>query len=174
MFERVTVALIFSIVFSSYSFAENKSFGNWIVGETKSSHYAVTTNESSSLIGVYCFPNNGNCFWHLGLDSSCTIGDRYPVLLNTDIGSYQLSITCSEKIDATSYLYVFSDFEEIDAPMRKASKAGFALPLQSDQFRVIRFNLEGSSQAIATMGANIAKKSKAKELSTQTKKDEVL
>jgi hypothetical protein len=49
------------------------------------------------------------------------------------------------------YRYAFTDFDSIDGLVAKSSKIGVALPLEGDQFRVIRFDLNGATKAVGSM-----------------------
>ena len=62
-----------------------------------------------------------------------------------------IEVVCRGKLDNGMYRYVFTDFEQIDDTVKKASRIGFAVPLAGDQFRVIRFDLMGSNEAIAAI-----------------------
>ena len=45
------------------------------------------------------------------------------------------------------------DFDTIDGLAKEASHIGFVLPIENGQFKVVRFSLMGSSDAISQMRA---------------------
>ncbi len=150
--------LVSSIALNNSSHAE--SFGEWHTGTTDSGEkllFAVTANDSGNLLGQYCSPSTGNCIWLIGMNASCKEGDQYPVLANSDKGSAHILVYCNAKLDSGLYSYVFTDFNIINDFIMKGSKIGFAVPLQTDQFRVVRFNLVGSNRAISAMRSTAEK-----------------
>jgi hypothetical protein len=46
------------------------------------------------------------------------------------------------------YRYIFSEFDTVDKIVKESTRVGFAVPLQSDNFRVVRFDLKGANRAI--------------------------
>lgn len=162
------LASIAAIVSNGYSYAE--SFGEWHTGATESKEklfFAITVNDSGNLLGQFCSPDTGNCIWLLGMSASCNEGDQYPVLTNSDKGAAHILVYCDTKLDNGLYRYVFTDFDTINDFVMKGSKIGFAVPLQSDQFRVVRFNLVGSNRAITVM-RSIAEKAQKRLPSKNT------
>ncbi|MGQ7957099.1 hypothetical protein ACUTAF_05160 [Pseudomonas sp. SP16.1] len=148
-------------------FATNASttewFGEWATGETEAGTYlyAATVNDSGNLLGQYCSPSDGKCIWLLGMASACKEGDHYPILANSDVGARHIYVYCSERRNNNLYNYVFTDFDAIQEIVTKGIIVGFAVPLQSDKFRVIRFDLAGSNRAILSMQAAVEKAQRA-------------
>lgn len=136
-----------------------QEIGNWHI-ETKSNEYlyAVTINDSGALLGQYCFLKDGSCAWLLGMNTSCNKGDSYPVLVNSDAGALHLKVYCDGQLDSGSHRYVFTEFDAIDDAVKKSAKIGFAVPLQSDQFKVVRFLTNGSVSALSIMRTTAEKK----------------
>lgn len=121
--------------------------------------YAVVLNDSGALFGEYCYPDKHSCLWLISLSTECEKNHKYPVLANSDGGAVHLTIQCQGAIgndDDKKYAYVFTDFDEINDLVKHAKRVGFALPLQSDRFRVVRFSLEGAASAIAEMRGKAA------------------
>lgn len=139
--------------------AQADSIGAWTTGVTNDGGavYAATVNDSGSLLGQYCFPGEGGCIWFLGMGTSCEEGARYPVLANSDSGATHISVYCSAQVENGLYRYVFTEFDAIDELVKKASRVGFAVPLQSDNFKVIRFDLVGSNRALEVLATAVAK-----------------
>jgi hypothetical protein len=112
---------------------------------------AYTVNDSGALLGQYCYASSGNCVWTLGMTTGCETGSEYPVLANTDTGSVQLKIKCGGRLPTGAYAYAFTDFDAIDKAVKNATRIGFAVPMQADEFRVVRFLLSGANAAINHM-----------------------
>jgi hypothetical protein len=145
------VATAYLVIAPCISYAE--TFGSWMTGVTDTGDglYAATQNDSGNLLGQYCFPSEGNCIWLLGMATACKEGDQYAVLANSDAGAGHLNVYCSAKLDNGLYRYVFLEFDAIQNIVTKGMRVGFAVPLEGDQFRVVRFDLGGSNRALAVM-----------------------
>lgn len=50
------------------------------VTEGDEGYSAITINDSGNSLGQFCYFETGNCYYLMGLSSSCTSGDSYPVL----------------------------------------------------------------------------------------------
>lgn len=146
------------IVLPTLCNAEPLTIKNWYVEfSDKDSIYAATFNDTGSAFGQFCFQSNQSCIYLIGLNTSCEIGSKYPVLINTDVGTSVQEIYCDGQLEKGSYRYAFTDFSEIDELIKTASRIGFALPLKGDQFKVIRFSLEGAATAIKYMRSIVDK-----------------
>jgi hypothetical protein len=82
------------------------------------------------------------------------VGGKYPMLLNSDSGASSISATCgianSPALNKRSLLTI-DDFQLVLNTMLKDLDAGVAIPLASGQFKVARFSLEGSNEALAAV-----------------------
>jgi hypothetical protein len=105
------------------------------------------------------------------MSTACKEGDQYPALANSDAGSVPVTVYCSAKVDEGRYRYIFTDFKTIDNIVAKAIRVGFAVPLQGDEFRVLHFDLSGSTRAITQLQAELQKRVPPKRAGT---KDQVL
>jgi hypothetical protein len=57
-------------------------------------------------------------------------------------------VTCLGRAESKGdYRYRFNDWKSLESVILKASKVGFAFPLQQDQFTVVRFSLDGVAKA---------------------------
>lgn len=132
-----------------------QTYGSWTVdtADDKSYLYAATANDSGNVLGEYCYPQQGSCVWILGMATSCEENHTYPMLANADVGAQHLEVVCRGQLPSKLYQYVFTKFDDIDRIVKQGSKVGFAIPLQEDQFRVVRFLLVGATAAIKNMRA---------------------
>ena len=143
-----------ALLLSADASAQELTFGKWSIGRSSSgdAFYAVTTNDSGHQLRRYCYA--GSCIYHLGIATSCTKGNRYPVLVNSTTGSKTLEVYCNGPLEGGSkYQYVFTAFNEVESLVLRASKVGFAIPLAGAAFTVVPFSLLGSNEAIAAMTA---------------------
>jgi len=152
---RLAVPRIFAVaalaLASLPASAQEKRFGAWTVGVLpgKDGVYAATVNDSGGLLGQYCYTKDSNCVWLLANDVDCAPNNRYPVLVNADNGAASLEILCM-KLEGRPR-YAFTDFDAIDAIVRKGTRVGIAFPMVNGLFLVNRFSLEGSLSAVTFM-----------------------
>ncbi|HEX4879692.1 MAG TPA: hypothetical protein VFV39_07605 [Limnobacter sp.] len=145
------VVILASIILNPLAQAAN--FGSWFNDITNSGDavFSATMNDSGNLLGQYCYLEQGNCVWLLGMDTACKEGDKYVVLANSDTGAAHISVYCGGQLKSGTYQYIFSEFDAVDNIVKEGARVGFAVPLQRDNFRVVRFDLKGSKQAITAM-----------------------
>lgn len=130
-----------------------QTVGDWTYS-IKEPLYAATINDSGNIFGQWCDLDERSCFYLVAFPTSCEDDDEYPVLINSDSGSLSTTLICRGKLkNRNLYRYVFSDFEKVDQLARNAKRVGVAIPLEGDQFRVIRFSLQGAGVALTVMRA---------------------
>jgi hypothetical protein len=112
---------------------------------------ATTTNESGNEFGRICFTDGKSCGWALLSKTACTKGDKFPVLVNSNSGSFQLSVKCVLSTDNGNHLMMFTSSDELDDVSKTDPIIGIAFPLKSGRFLVMRFSMAGSNRAIKEM-----------------------
>ena len=121
-------------------------------------YFAVTLNESNSVLGQWCYFSSGNCVYLIGTTTACEGENPYPILANSDAGSQMLQVKCggawTDNQGIKRYRYLFTAFDDIDSIVRKANSVGFAMPLQNGRFNVVRFTLNTSNAQIDRMRAS--------------------
>jgi hypothetical protein len=162
---RLVLVAVFFLLHSVAASAQQ--FESWVVGamDSDEGYYAATVNDSSGVLGQYCYTESGQCLWLIATDVKCEQESKYPVLVNADGGSAETELVCLKLEDKSRY--AFADFKKIDDVIRASSSyIGFAFPMASGNFKVSRFLLDGSLKAINTMRIkaekNVAPKSKPK------------
>jgi len=132
--------------------AENLPSGDWIVNvDDPTNVFAGTSNGADQVLMQICDPEEGQCFYAVGFGLRCKEGDTHPALLNTDVEAASVELLCGTRLkDGTNLMYL-KDFDQIDGLLRTARKVGFALPMEGDQFKAVRFSLKGSVTAIDAM-----------------------
>lgn len=130
-----------------------QTYGKWSVEVGPAGPYAATINDSGHVIGQFCYTKEATCYWLIGFKTRCEQGARYPVLVNTDQGAEHASLLCLGEMDGIPgiYRYAFTDFDKADLFVLRGARIGVAVPLEGDQFRVIRFDLSGASTAVKIM-----------------------
>lgn len=117
--------------------------------------YAVTAHTSMLGIGQYCYVDSGNCIYAMVQDAKCDKDEKYPALINSDVSASHHMLMCVGPAPGLSrrYLYMFDNFDAIDAIVRSGTTMGIATPMVNGQFQVIRFSLRGSIRAINSLEA---------------------
>jgi len=121
-------------------------FGNWEVSELKDLRVARVGGAAGSTAGVMCTPSEKTCSAFISIDFSCEDGASYPVMLNSNAGAYSSTGVCASSGD--SYYLLIDDFNATISAFESGGEVGFAFPLKSGQFRVLRFNCQGATAAI--------------------------
>jgi hypothetical protein len=154
MIRLIFVVISVLLVSASNAQTRTRTFVDWTMGTQTAEEglFAATTNDSGNILGKYCFATLDGCMYLLAMKTSCEQGNKYPVLVNANTGSQTLEVYCNGLLGRYNlYQYVFTEFDKIEDTVLRANRVGFAVPLQSDQFNVIRFSLMGSNEAIEAM-----------------------
>ena len=119
---------------------------------------AWTVNESGSQLGVVCY-RKGSCLAYFVSDSgSCDDGSKYPALMNAGSGALSLSTVC-RKIETDSgkarFVLVINEFDPVLDSMLKDHNMGIVIPMANGMFKVARFSLEGSNEALSAVNRAI-------------------
>ncbi|MBV8146410.1 MAG: hypothetical protein JO184_15545 [Gammaproteobacteria bacterium] len=116
---------------------------------------ASTGNGSGSSLGVYCVAKR-DCQIYLATDTGCEDARTYTLLLNASSAAFALSSTChgiSNPGEKQRFVFFLDDFNTVLATMMKDHTVGFAIPVAGEQFKVTRFSLEGSNEALAALSS---------------------
>ena len=168
IFGRLVIAAAVCLMPISYACAQQ--YDSWIVGSMGNDEglYAATVNDSSGVLGQYCYTESSQCLWLIATDVKCEQDSKYPVLVNADGGSAQMELVCLKLENKPRY--AFTEFKKIDDVIRSSSSyIGFAFPMESGNFKVSRFLLGGSLKAINAMRTK-AEKNVAPNAAPKTKR----
>ena len=130
---------------------------------------AQTLNDSGLALGVYCAAAK-NCQAYLLASMDCEENGKYPVLMNSTSGAQALNTTCANISTPDSkprFALFFDDFEAVVSLMFKDRVAGFSIPMADGTFKVSRFSLDGSNEALTAVNQAITKNSKPVGLKDQ-------
>jgi hypothetical protein len=154
---KLIIASIF-IFFSgvSHSF-EIYQVGDWSVqlNAHKTAMTATTVNESGNEFGRICYLETRLCGWALLSKTPCKEDVITPVLVNADSGAWHLSVKCTLR-GKSGHVLFFTSGEELSRISSSETHLGIAFPLESGNFLVMRFSLNGSDQAVKDMEAAVA------------------
>jgi hypothetical protein len=132
--------------------ADDFKVGDWVWNiDDPEMQMAGTTNDDGHALMQFCYPESGNCLYAVGFDTQCTEGNSYPALVNADSGAAAIRFRYGGKLEDGTSLMLLEDFDQIDALIRKSNRIGFALPMEGDAFKAVRFSLRGSSDALDAM-----------------------
>lgn len=139
----------------SIASAETVTHGDWYWSSDSLNDgfiYSASTNDDGHILGQYCYFESDNCFYILAFDTSCEKGSAgYIGIANSELDARNVEFECLGILEGRLYGYIFKDFESIQEVVLQANKVGIAFPLQEDRFKVIRFSLIGSNEAIDGM-----------------------
>jgi hypothetical protein len=151
-----------------------QSFDDWAVGtaDDNSYVYAATVNDSGEAFGEYCYFASGTCTWLFAIHTACNPNSLGNILANSDSSSVPLEIKCLAPFGKDLYTYAFTSWQTLEGNIRDASRVGFAMALEGDKFKVIRFSLKGRSSATQVVEGYFLKA--VKERQDKGTKDETL
>lgn len=135
----------------------------WTEGETSDGDlYAATTNDDGQVLAQFCTVADATCQWVLVTQDTCEVGKtRTPTLISAPAGATSATMACLSTTPSggkTLYRLGFYPFDSVDAAFRQTGIVGIAIPLESGQFRVVRFSLVGGTAVIDRMRDRVMKK----------------
>jgi hypothetical protein len=107
---------------------------------------ANTSNSSGATTGVLCNLKNNSCDAYLALNVSCENEHVYPMMINSAVGAFPLTVKCMYFGDLQ--LYIANEFSSMIEAFESGGEIGFAMPMQGGQYRVVRFSTVGATAAI--------------------------
>lgn len=125
----------------------DEQIGDWYFKDSiEGIQIANTVNTSELAAGVLCALTTGTCSAYIATTTGCSEGGLYPMMINSAVGAFLISSKCTE-ISGDRFL-VIQEFPETRAAFESGGEVGFVLPLESGQFRVMRFSTKGATAAI--------------------------
>jgi len=167
------VGLACVVVAMSANAAERRA-RDWIWNtESPDLQWASTANDAGEALGQFCDATEGKCFYAVSFDTTCEEGASYPAIVNTDAGASAITLRCGVRLENGTNLMVASDFDQMDGLVRGATRMGFALPMESDAFRAVRFSLKGADKALDRMREVAVRTGSRRPDAKQSKSSEV-
>lgn len=137
--------------------AQTRTFGAWtvMISDDKNDLIAGTFADDHKFIAYRCFGKAGRCAYSVVLEIECVDGESYPLLVNSSYAAVAVSCTCFKNGETHELIPEFDDFYRI--LQNSTGVIGFALPMASGQFKVVRFDLTGAKEAMKLAGRAAAK-----------------
>ena len=135
-------------------FAQSSGWSHGQIDD-KTARWAAVSNDSNGRLTQRCEIDREECYWSFATTTQCKKGADFPVLVNSDVGSFGLSVSCGSPVmvDGSTYYQYFFDFYAVDKLIRGSDRIGIAVALESDNFRIIRFDLTNAVKVIDRMRA---------------------
>lgn len=149
--KNLLVLFLFFLSFAQHCLADPEYIKDWhweLSNEDYS--YAGTVNEKDRMLAQVCYYETGSCIYMVSLGITCEKDAEYPSLVNSNLGADHVMLLCAHKFEGEN-IFVFKDFDKIDGIIKEANRVGFAIPVESGHFKVVRFSLSGSKDAIQMM-----------------------
>jgi len=169
--KNIAAVLALGILMSSGARAGELTSGDWTWSiDDPEMFYAGTGNSAGQMLMQLCDISEGSCMYAVGLETTCSEGAAHPALVNTDETAASITLHCGKKLKDGSNLMFIEDFDQIDGIIRDARRIGFALPMEGDEFKAVRFSLKGAVQALDAM-RKVAAKSNERRPGVRDAKD---
>jgi len=146
--KRVAFFTAAAICTSSFS---QQLFGSWFGSISNDGSAAVigTLNDSGNTLTLACL-RGADCYWQILTSTPCEAGSTAPIIGNSDKGSQFFNVRCENGIPAGStYKFVFQNNNDFWSFLPYEGNVGFAMPMKSGEFKVMRFNINGVQKAVA-------------------------
>lgn len=138
------------MVFSSLAAASNpiETFADWSVVRAAESAdlIAITHNKAGGYLAFRCFTDTQKCVHVLSAKFECKVGAGYPVLVNTHATALSIQTSCIS--GAVSHELLADDQSQIHEALKQDGVIGFAFPMDSGLFKVVRYSLNGAREAM--------------------------
>lgn len=171
---RTGIGAVALLLWGSVAWGEEFTSGDWTWSiDDPTAFYAGTENSAGQMLAQFCDTTEDSCVYVVGFDTTCDEGDSYPALVNSDAGTVSIEFLCGGELDNGSNVMLVKDFDQMDGLLRKAKRIGFALPMQGDEFKAVRFSLKGSVAAIDAMRKVAARGAAAQSGAKKAKDTEV-
>lgn len=172
MFRTILITSMLGVMATNPAFAQ-KRIGSWeLVLDTPGMQVAKTVNDSGSVAGVICLTSTGACSAYVGSDLACEENGKYPMMINAPTGAHLATATCMT-IAKAQYL-ILEEYSTAIAAFESGGLIGFALPMQSGKFEVLRFSTSGATAAIREAQASLARSQKPSPSAPTTTRNQTL
>jgi len=138
--------LAFVLVCLLHVAAMAQTYGDWVVTRQPAGLQIAKTSISAAVIGIVCVIQDDVCHAYIGTNSTCDEDQKVPMLINSSVGSIMVNTTCT-KLGGSLY-NIIAEFDSAVSAFESGGLVGFAIPLASGEFRVLRFSTRGATAAI--------------------------
>ncbi len=138
---------LLTVLFPVLASAQDYKVGNWaVVKSTPGFQIAMVANGDNST-GIVCEIKKDSCYAYVAIGSTCEDGEPYPILLNAPTGAFASMATCRHMNKKFQILEI-DEFEKMISAFESGGEIGYATPMQSGQFKVVRFSTTGATAAL--------------------------
>lgn len=132
-----------------------QQYGSWSVDllKDKSAYYAATINDAGGLLGKVC--DGSGCQWVMTVNTTCDEGSLYPALLSAATGAGPIKLLCSPN-STNQGRYIIKDYATMEGAVKSGEQIGIAMPLQSGEFRVARYQIGGWERAATALAGRVS------------------
>lgn len=155
MIRKTLVLIAVSLIFSAYTWA---SANEWKIEENDSLTVASVANDDGNHFGLYC--QKKSCNYVIIVDVKCEDGEKYPALINSDVGAQSVNLICGYETSNSNYVYFFEDFSTISNVTMKGSILSIVFPMGDNTFQVERFDLSKNLDVLTKFVERVKKKFK--------------
>ncbi len=131
--------------------------GDWTVGTGDSGEtYMVTENEAGVLFGQWCGSDADSCYFQVMSTTRCGPDFESPVILNADGGAQATTLACKGTATfrgKTLYRYRVTPYAQARKIIQRGPRLGIVIPVEGDNFRLLRFPLDGAAEALSRVDA---------------------
>lgn len=120
--------------------------GDWVVDKSVAGIQIAKTTSDSSSAGILCVVKTENCTAFLQLPTPCEVGGLVPLIINSKVGAFAVDGKCLKIGDL--WVQEITPYKSAADAFESGGEIGFALPLMSGKFRVVRFDTAGGVAAL--------------------------
>lgn len=147
MMKFIKSALI-TIACMACAVAQAQTTEKWGVTKTAAGiQIASVTNAAGHAAGLICDVDAEGCFPFLNPHVTCKEGVKTPLMINSAVGAYAVVGTCTKFSESTNLLLI-DEFDDAINAFQSGGEIGFAMPMESGHFQVVRFNTAGAVAAL--------------------------
>lgn len=159
---RALLATTFLLLANSASAETLARNADWIVERLQNGQLTATTeNSDGNFFGKTCTSEGDSCAYVLIQNTRCTQGGQTAGLINSSAGTLNVKLSCVGQLNAgrdAKYVFYFDKSEDLEQVIYGASGVtGVAFGLESGQFAVQRFSMNGAPIAVTRLSAEVEK-----------------
>ena len=131
--------------------------GDWNYGVGDTGYpFMFTENEAGVLFGQWCDTESDTCFFQVISTTRCGPDFEAAVLMNVEGGAEAGTLSCKGAISfrgKTMYRYRLTPYAQVTKIIQRGPRLGMVIPVEGDNFRVLRFPLDGAADVLARADA---------------------
>jgi hypothetical protein len=143
-----SLSILLAALVSLPAYSDTYAVGDWSVDIETDYTEAYTTNQSGSVLGMFCTANK--CYWYTNLTIACKPGSEYPALINARHGSFAARLHCFhlQQDSGKRHVFVITEYDSMEQAVSTGGTLCIAIAMQSGEFNVTRFDTDDGSKAV--------------------------